>query len=412
MFYVILRWVAGIFLRRYFGRIWVYDLDRVPMQGPLIVASNHPSAFLEASLLATQMKRPLHFLVRGDMFHPRFRWLFDWTNQIPIYRQKDGMANLRKNASSFDLTYRKLGEGHAVLIFPEAKTLLEKRLRPIQRGTAHLAFGSLPYIPEGQSLQVLPVGVNYIEPRQAGTDVLIRFGEPFVVAAGTRENRDTIEEFTAQLEQAMKPLVVQVDEPAMEHPYEVLASVHAAWMAERAGWHAAKDLDRIAAIVNAPASNEELLGRVNDHLKAVKKSRISEAVFFPKVLTRPKVWLGVLLVLKALWLLAGGWIWRLLRNKIFSKIKAPTFQAPTAIGASIVVFSLIGLVGFPAFFMAGHLDSFLIWVFMIGGGWYLQEPLGLLWRAVALPATTRKILKDNIRYFRFELSLRLDPQYE
>jgi len=409
MFYVILRWVAGFFLDRYFGRIWIYDLDRVPSDGPLIVASNHPSAFLEASLLATRMKRPLHFLVRGDMFHPRFRWLFDWTNQIPIYRQKDGMANLRKNASSFDLTYRKLGEGQAVLIFPEAKTLLEKRLRPIQRGTAHLAFGSLPYIPEGETLRVLPVGVNYIEPRQAGTDVLIRFGEPFVVDSGTRENRETIEEFTAQLEQAMKPLVVQVHEPAMEPSYEVLACVHAAWMAERAGYRTARDLDRIAALVNGLEENEDLSRRLREHLKGLKKARVPQAVFFPKVLTWTRSWLFVLLLLKSIWWLAGGWIWRLIRNTLFGRIKAPTFQAPTAIGAAIVVFTLIGLVGTVVFGLLGHLDHFFVWAFLMGAGWSLQEPLGLLWRAMAIPADKRKSLKDNIRYFRFELSNRLEP---
>src|SRR4029079_6252600 len=103
MIYAFIRLWSTIFLRLYFRKTIIYGCDRVPMKEPLILASNHPSAFLEASILATVMKRCLHFLVRGDMFSPRFKWLFNWTNQIPIYRKKDGIANLRKNASSFDL---------------------------------------------------------------------------------------------------------------------------------------------------------------------------------------------------------------------------------------------------------------------------------------------------------------------
>ncbi|HUR31197.1 MAG TPA: 1-acyl-sn-glycerol-3-phosphate acyltransferase [Saprospiraceae bacterium] len=127
MMYAFIRVWAFIFLRLYFRKTIIYGRENVPAKGPLILASNHPSAFMEASVLATVMKRPIHFLVRGDMFHPRFHWLFEWTKQIPIYRKKDGIANLRKNAASFDLTHRKLGKGEAVLIFPEAKTTLEKK---------------------------------------------------------------------------------------------------------------------------------------------------------------------------------------------------------------------------------------------------------------------------------------------
>src|SRR5688500_15556540 len=137
MMYAFIRLWASVFLGCYFRKTIIYGREKVPVDGPLILASNHPSAFMEASVLATVMKRAIHFLVRGDMFNPRFSWIFEWTKQIPIYRQKDGISNLRKNASSFDLTYRKLGEGEAVLIFPEAKTILEKKMRP-KIGRAHV----------------------------------------------------------------------------------------------------------------------------------------------------------------------------------------------------------------------------------------------------------------------------------
>lgn len=374
------------------------------MSGPLIVASNHPSAFLEASLLATIFPRPLHFLVRGDMFHPRFRWLFAWTNQIPIFRQKDGIANLRKNASSFDLTYRKLGEGHAVLIFPEAKTLLEKRLRPIQRGTAHLAFGAIPFIPEGEVMYVLPVGVNFTEPRQAGTDVLVKVGHPFPVQAGSREDRNAIERFTKQLEEAMTPLVVDIHDPGHEPHYEVLVSLYYRFFAEASGDRVASDLDRIAGYVNAYVGHKELWHQAGDHLNLLRQAGVLEAAFFPGLLAASRAGVLSQLIPKIVWWLSGGWIWRLMRRILNGKIKASTFQAPSAIGAGMVIFALVLLIMvILVFAMAWPLWIPLVWILVMWSGEWIAAPLTLTWKIMVMPSRLRRSLRQSVRNMRMAL---------
>ncbi|MEO5907101.1 MAG: 1-acyl-sn-glycerol-3-phosphate acyltransferase, partial [Saprospiraceae bacterium] len=267
----------------YFRKTIIYSRDQVPMQGPLIVASNHPSAFLEASIMGTVMKRPIHYLVRGDMFHPRFRWLFDWTKQIPIYRQKDGISNLRKNASSFDLTYRKLSEGESVLIFPEAKTTLEKKMRPIQRGTAHLAFGTIPFLKNGDVLNVQPVGVNFTEPRLPGTDVVIKFGKPFPTANSTRDDREAIDNFTEELSQAMSPLIIQVDDPH-EKNYDVLAAIYLRLLYDNIpDRNAHDDLRKIAGEINRKENNL-FVKKTGEVLNVLKKDKNPDAVYFPDLI--------------------------------------------------------------------------------------------------------------------------------
>ena len=271
MMYAFIRWWATIFLRLYFRKTIVYDRDKVPPSGPLILASNHPSAFMEASVLCTVLLRPIHFLVRGDMFHPKFRWLFEWTKQIPIYRQKDGISNLRKNASSFDLTYRKLSEGEAVLIFPEAKTILEKKMRPIQRGTAHLAFGTMPYIKNGEELVIQPVGVNFINPRQPGTDLVIKFGTPFITQHATREDRDAIESFTNQLSDSMSPLIIQMEDD-VEINYDVMASIYLRMIYDnQPDRDAHSALQKIAASVNSESAIIILIDLTDEIIQWLKK---------------------------------------------------------------------------------------------------------------------------------------------
>lgn len=402
MVYRIIQWWATIFLRLYFRKTIVYGLENVPKKGPLIVASNHPSAFLEASILGTVLSRPLHYLVRGDMFHPKFRWLFDWTNQIPIYRQKDGISNLRKNASSFELTYRKLGEGEAVLIFPEAKTILEKRMRPIQRGTAHLAFGALPFIKEGESLPVLPVGVNFTEPRFPGTDVVVRFGTPFVTEQATREDREAIDRFTSALSDAMSPLIIQVDDEGYVQHYDVLASVYMRLnRKKRSAGNVHEDLIILSGTVNTHEQHHELFGKIHSFLHGLKQERIPEAVYFPDILLVNRILLAVIVLLKGIWWLAGGWMWRLARHIVFSKIKANTFKSPVSLGAAMVLYPLVSLIfvlkclffGWPVWYV-------LVWWGIMWMGVFFRPPIGLLWKVLTLPFNEMRKFREDVRAFR------------
>lgn len=357
------------------------------MEGPLIVASNHPSAFLEASVLATSLGRHVHFLVRGDMFNPKFQWLFDWTKQIPIYRQKDGIQNLRKNASSFDLSYRKLSEGNAILIFPEAKTVLEKKLRPIQRGTAHLAFGTTNYLKDGDYIQMLPVGVNFTEPRVAGTDVIVHYGSSYKAPKASREDREAIDDFTSHLESAMKPLVVSIEDASKEKWYEAALSLffmnHYSPSEEGT---AAVNAHKIEKLINEGSS----ISVLQEYTHALKKT-LPEAIFYPKLVSSSLLIVTLGAIFKFLWLITGGWVWYLIRTVVFSKIKTPTFQTPTAIGAAMVVYALLFLVNLVLLF-TGVLPilCFVLWPIMMFAGKLTPAPITSYFKAMTLAPSARK----------------------
>lgn len=410
MVYQIIRLWATLFLRLYFRKTIVYGLEHIPRKGPLIVASNHPSAFLEASIMGTILGRPLHYLVRGDMFHPKFSWLFNWTNQIPIYRQKDGISNLRKNASSFELTYRKLADGEAVLIFPEAKTILEKRMRPIQRGTAHLAFGTLPFVKEGEELLILPVGVNFTEPRIPGTDVVVRFGAPFLTEHATREDREAIERFTNTLCASMSPLIIQVTDEGYDHHYDVLASMYMRCVqAGRPDGSAHDDLVALAGVVNHHDRYKALLEKVHTYFHSLKKMKIADAVYFPDLVMANRLVLAIMLILKFIWMLSGGWIWRSVRSIIFSKIKSNTFKSPVTVGAAMVLYPLISLILLVTCLIAGWpLWIVFVWMMVMISGMFFRPPLHLIWSLWTLGFAKKAKLKSEISGIRKEVTSLLE----
>lgn len=201
-------------LKFYFRKIDIVGVENIDPQKPIIFACNHPSSFMEAVLLACFQPRTLHFLVRGDVF--RIKWLkgiLHATNQIPIYRFRDGFSNLRQNKGTFSKAYDVLEKAGAIIIYPEGSTIWTKELRPLQKGAAKLALGALNE--RGLTdLQIIPVGVNYFNVFQWRSEVSIQIGLPIEVSSftstyQTHPNRG-YRALTEDLHEAMKPLVLSI----------------------------------------------------------------------------------------------------------------------------------------------------------------------------------------------------------
>jgi 1-acyl-sn-glycerol-3-phosphate acyltransferase len=183
MLYFFLKPLVQLALKIYFRQIHISGFENIPADKPYILALNHPTAFLEPVIMAANLKKPIHFLVRGDHFNKSFyRFLLKQGNMIPVFRQKEsGFGSLKYNYDTFSLCHEYLSKGKIVALFPEGRTEHEKRLRPIQRGIARIAFGTLSQFPEIEDLFILPVGVNYADALAFRTTALLHIGKPISV---------------------------------------------------------------------------------------------------------------------------------------------------------------------------------------------------------------------------------------
>lgn len=175
-------------------------------------------AFCDACLLACFLDRPLHFLVRGDVFKPSLLWFFEKTNQIPIYRFRDGFSNMRKNAETFSKVYEKLNGGAAVLIFAEGNTKLQKRLDPLQKGPARIGLGAVEK--HGLDLAIVPIGINYTDGSQFRSDVFISIGDPLALdtfdISSNAATKTSIKSLTDILYDRLLPHVIHLNTRAKE----------------------------------------------------------------------------------------------------------------------------------------------------------------------------------------------------
>jgi hypothetical protein len=89
------------------------------------------------------------------------------------------MENVHRNLESFDAIYEILRKNGNFIMFSEGICIQEKRLHPLRKGTARLAFGAEEKF--GLDVHIVPVGINYTYPSRFRKEVMINFHEAFSI---------------------------------------------------------------------------------------------------------------------------------------------------------------------------------------------------------------------------------------
>lgn len=174
-FYPVLQIPARLALRIYVKKLQTNMPDAFNLEGPLLLACNHPNSFLDAILLSAWFKKPIHSLARGDAFkNPLHAKLMALLHMHPIYRTSEGPENLGQNYQTFEICKEVFKKNGIVLIFSEGLCTNEWHLRSLKKGTARLAVSAWE---AGIPLRVLPVGYNYHSFKSAEKIIHINFGK-------------------------------------------------------------------------------------------------------------------------------------------------------------------------------------------------------------------------------------------
>ncbi|MEL6720585.1 MAG: 1-acyl-sn-glycerol-3-phosphate acyltransferase [Bacteroidota bacterium] len=205
--------------------IYLSSTKTIPKDRPVILACNHPSAFLEPCVMASFLKHPLHFLVRGDFFrNPFYRRLMYSLHLIPIYRSTNAdFKDLKKNVGLMDIIGHKLNENVTLMILVEGSASIKKGLRPIQKGIARLAFDAYEKY-DRDDLEIIPVGANFDYPTQFRLTPMINLGEPILIKdyiSNYNENKSkTIRQLMLDVQAGMRKNIIHVEQDEDEELIE------------------------------------------------------------------------------------------------------------------------------------------------------------------------------------------------
>lgn len=213
--YQLVRPLASLAFRTYFSKIYLVNLENLPMDKPVILAVNHPTAFLEPCALATLLPRKLFYLARGDLFKkPLFNWLLRSLHILPIFRMRDGFSSLKQNSKTFDDCYDALAEHKLIMILVEGSTKEVFKLRPLQKGAARIAFGAIEKTPE-LDVHIVPLGVTFTKPNSFRSQAYFSIGKPLKVLDYWDDYQanpqNTVRELTLDLGNELRDRLIHID---------------------------------------------------------------------------------------------------------------------------------------------------------------------------------------------------------
>ncbi|MGB0837174.1 MAG: lysophospholipid acyltransferase family protein [Flavobacteriaceae bacterium] len=206
----------------FFKNIHSNNRERIPKKGAVLFIGNHPNALLDPLLVATQVKRDLHFITRASVFGNKIlNAFFKSVQMLPIYRPRDGKENMHLNEKTFEQCYDILGKQGAVLIFVEGSHDIRKYVRPLKTGFARIALGALNKHKELEDIQIVPVGLNYTKPTAIFSQAQLNFGPSFSVKQCIENSNSELEQINAlriKSREALKQLSTHID--AEVHDYD------------------------------------------------------------------------------------------------------------------------------------------------------------------------------------------------
>jgi 1-acyl-sn-glycerol-3-phosphate acyltransferase len=175
LLYQLIKIIIRLALKIFCPELVVNNRRLLKLEGPVLIAANHPNSFFDAILIGALFTRPVHFLARGDAFRKAWHGkLLRLLNMIPVYRLSEGKENLGLNETAFQRSKEILSQGGIVLIFIEGICVNKHALQPFKKGAARIAS-------ESKSLtgfKVLSMGIAYNSFHRFGKRVNIGIAEP------------------------------------------------------------------------------------------------------------------------------------------------------------------------------------------------------------------------------------------
>jgi 1-acyl-sn-glycerol-3-phosphate acyltransferase len=166
-----------------FFRVRVYNQNRVPAEGGVLIASNHQS-YLDPILVGVGIERSISYMARRSLFrHPLFGGLIRALNTFPVERGGRDTAALRE-------AVERLKSGWCLTVFPEGTRSHDGRIGRIHPGALLMAHRAqtpiVPAVIEG-AFEAWP---RHGPPRPGR--ILVGYGMPISAEEQSRLTRDEL----------------------------------------------------------------------------------------------------------------------------------------------------------------------------------------------------------------------------
>ncbi len=377
MLYKIVRPFAKIALGVYFRKIYIVNREVLQVDKPIILAANHPTAFIEPCILACWLDKPLSFIARGDLYVRSLllRKIYDWVHMTPIFRREDtGYSNLTSNYATFEKCYKTLEKKMPLMILAEGSTCHEKRLRPMRKGTARIIFGALEKHGD-MDIHLVPIGINYTNSDKFRSVAMIEIGEPIRCSDYTDLFNESapkaVNQLTKEMGSRLKEKVIHINKKVDDELVELFFTLEENEIKETIFPVAVEKSDlfiaqkNIANYINELSSSEKELLKENAvaYYDKLSKNKISDHGLMNRNYDSFKNTIFAIVgfipaLLGYVLNIFPVWIGNLIAKKIAPSIE---FRAATAIVFGSFLYLIYGF----GLYLTGYLMGFGWWTFLL-----------------------------------------------
>ena len=216
-----------VFCYKIYYRTTIVGLENIPYKKNLIFAANHQNSLNDAHCIHCITKGQTVFLARSDIFKKStVNKILTYFKILPVYRIRDGYSNLQLNDDVFRKTLDVIKNHNGIGILPEGNHFGQRRLRPLKKGIARIAFQAEDACNNELKIQIIPVGLNYGHYINFRSKLLIRVGKPIDVSKYLELYRQNpalaYNALIEELEIAMKAEMIQITHEDYYDEYEML----------------------------------------------------------------------------------------------------------------------------------------------------------------------------------------------
>ncbi|MCB2207509.1 MAG: 1-acyl-sn-glycerol-3-phosphate acyltransferase [Bacteroidetes bacterium] len=217
-FYSLLKiWVDFWHNKIFYRKIDILNIQNIPKKGHLIFTPNHQNALMDALAVLCTVDRRTVFLARSDIFKkPIVASILYFLKILPIYRIRDGYELLKKNKEIFQKTTDVITNDRcALVILPEGNHAGVRRLRPLKKGFARIAFQTEEANNYSLDIHIVPVGIDYEDYQAFRSHLVLNFGKPIPVSRFYNSYQDNpaigINTIKDALASKIKPLIIHIE---------------------------------------------------------------------------------------------------------------------------------------------------------------------------------------------------------
>ncbi len=242
MLYETLKPIVGIALHWYYRSVTTAHLDRIPRQGPVFLAANHPNSLTDAMVVGWSAPRRVRFTAKATLFgNPLAAAFLRAVGVVPLRRAADerprtaeagpgepatAVPDTARNAASFSAVADALVESACIVVFPEGKTHDEPYMAPLRTGLARMAL--MARDERGvRGIRIVPVGLLFEQKAEPRTRILLQVGEPIDLDT-LGSGPSTVATLTELIDRRLRAVTLNFESQADAERIQLLGSTLAA----------------------------------------------------------------------------------------------------------------------------------------------------------------------------------------